>query len=166
MTGNDPITAIFDQLAAFGEQIPRLDAREAAHYETLTARLAQNPAGDDPDQHQPGPAPAWWTLSPADRHEPVTRLRAWVDQVYRPGYGHLAAALGPCWPSHDLCLYGLDILSALWSALYLQPARPPGLLSARAEYQARLLPVLAAQLQAETTGCGHRRPRTPARSMP
>jgi hypothetical protein len=83
-----------------------------------------------------------------------------VEQVYRPGYGHLAAALGPCWASHDLCLYGLDILSQLWSALYLQPKRSTGLLSAQAEYQARILPALASQLQAETTGCGH--PRSPA----
>ena len=26
-----------------------------------------------------------------------------------PGYGQLAATLGPCWATHDLCLYGLDI---------------------------------------------------------
>jgi len=89
----------------------------------------------------------------------VARLRAWVDQVYRPGYGHLAA-LGPCWPAHDLCLYVLDIASSLWSVLYLQPSRDPALLSAQAEYQARILPALAAQLTAETTRCGHPRPRS------
>jgi hypothetical protein len=76
--------------------------------------------------------------------------------VYRPGYGHLASGLGPCWESHDLCLYGLDILSTLWSVLYLQPDRTPGLVSAQAEYQARLLPALAAQFRADTTSCGHR----------
>ena len=69
-----------------------------------------------------------------------------MDQVYRPGYGHLAAALGPCWPAHDLCLYALDIASGLWSVLYLQPGRDHALLSAQAEYQARILPALAAQL--------------------
>ena len=97
---------------------------------------------------------------PPNASEPITRLHAWVEQVYRPGYGHLAAALGPCWPSHDLCLYGLDILVQLWSALYLQPERTAELLSAQAEYQARLLPALAGQLRAETSRCGH--PRTPA----
>ena len=81
-------------------------------------------------------------------------------RFYRPGYGHLAAALGPCWPAHDLCLYALDIASGLWSVLYLQPGRDPALLSAQAEYQARILPALAAQLAAETTRCGHPRPRT------
>jgi hypothetical protein len=90
--------------------------------------------------------------------EPIARLRAWVEQVYRPGYGHLAATLAPCWSSHDLCLYALDILSDLWSVLYLQPDRTPGMLSAQAEYQARILPTLAAQLLAETSSCGHTLP--------
>ena len=124
----------------------------------LTAHLA--PHNPDPDGYQPDLAPAWWKLAAAERREPIARLRAWVEQVYRPGYGHLAASLSPCWPSHDLCLYGLDILSELWSALYLQPERSAGLLSAQAEYQARLLPALAEQLRAETNRCGH--PRTPA----
>ena len=81
--------------------------------------------------------------------------------MYRPGYGHLAA-LGPCWPQHDLCLYALDIASQLWCALYLQPERSTGLLSAQAEYQARILPAIAAQLAAETTRCGH----NPANGFP
>ena len=169
---DDQLTAALDQLAAQREQITRLDTREATHYATLTgllagltARTGPDPAPEDPGAYQPDPAPCWWQLSPDDRQEPVTRLRAWVDQVYRPGYGHLAATLAPCWQAHDLCLYGLDILSALWQVLYLQPGRTPGLVSAQAEYQARILPALAAQLAAETTRCGH--PRTPAyRSMP
>ena len=74
--------------------------------------------------------------------------------MYRPGYGHLAVQ-GACWAEHDLCLYVLDIASQLWCALYLQPARSTALLSAQAEYQARILPVLAAQLARETTGCSH-----------
>ena len=90
--------------------------------------------------------------------EAIAKLRAWVEQVYRPGYGHLAATLAPCWSSHDLCLYGLDILSDLWSVLYLQPERTPRTLSAQAEYQARILPALAAQLTTETTRCGHTLP--------
>ena len=121
-----------------------------------------SPAGPDPDGYGPGPAPAWWKLAAADRSEPVARLRAWVDQVYRPGYGHLAAGLGPCWPSHDLCLYGLDIAAELWSVLYLQPARSPAIVSAQAEYQARILPALADQFRIETNRCGH--PRNPAQA--
>jgi hypothetical protein len=47
----------------------------------------------------------------------------------------------------------------LWSALYLQPRRSTGLLSAQAEYQVRILPALAAQLMTETSSCGHARHR-------
>ena len=122
------------------------------------------PPDRDSGHYRPGPAPAWWRLTAAERQEPVARLRSWVEHVYRPGYGHLAATLGPCWASHDLCLYGLDILSSLWSVLYLQPHRTSGLLSAQAEYQARILPALADQLRLETSRCGHPRNPGPATS--
>ena len=185
MTGTDPITAIVDQLAAHAEQLTRLDTRHADHHAAVSARLAEltgqtaalsraveehaaaltrltapSQADPDGDGYHPEPAPAWWKLAATERQEPVARLRAWVEQVYRPGYGHLAAILGPCWPSHDLCLYGLDIASELWSVLYLQPDRSPALVSAQAEYQARILPALADQLRIETHTCGH--PHTPA----
>jgi hypothetical protein len=191
MTGTDPITAIVDQLAAHAEQLTRLDARQAEHHATVSGRLveltdqstvlgrvieehaaaltrltATRQAGPDADGYCPGPAPAWWNLTADGRHEPVARLRAWVEQVYRPGYGHLAAALSPCWDQHDLCLYGLDIASELWSVLYLQPARNPALVSAQAEYQARILPALAEQLRNETGRCGHPRNPAPADGQP
>jgi hypothetical protein len=116
--------------------------------------------GTEPGGYEPGPAPRWWKLTTAERQEQVARLRAWVDQIYRPGYGALAAALGPCWESHDLCLYALDLLAELWSVLYLQDKRSPALLTAQAEYQARILPALAEQLQAETSHCGHAQARS------
>ena len=191
MTGTDPITAIIDQLAAHAEQLTRLDTRHADHHAAVSARLAEltgqaaalghvveehaaaltrltapSQTGPDGDGYCPEPAPAWWKLTAEGRPEPIARLRAWVEQVYRPGYGHLAVGLGPCWPSHDLCLYGLDIAAELWSVLYLQPERSPALVSAQAEYQARILPALAGQLRLETTHCGHARPGTLARSAP
>ena len=148
----DLITGIGRTLEGDAPVLARFEALDR-QVTDLAAQLA--PTSADPDGYHPDPAPAWWKLPAAERHEPIARLHAWVEQVYRPGYGHLAAALGPCWPSHDLCLYGLDILSSLWSALYLQPERTAGLLSAQAEYQARLLPALADQLRAETSRCGH-----------
>ena len=191
MTGTDPITAIVDQLAACAEQLTRLDTREAGHHAALTGQLAEltgqassigrvvqehaaalgqltapSPTGRDAGGYHPEPAPAWWKLTADARQEPLTRLRAWVEQVYRPGYGHLAAGLGPCWPAHDLCLYGLDIAAELWSVLYLQPERSPGLVSAQAEYQARILPALAEQLRTETGRCGHPRSPAPADGQP
>ena len=185
MTSHDPITAIADQLAAHAGQLTRLEARQDEHHAAVSGRLAELTdqaaalgrvvaehaaalthlavtSQTDPDGYCPGPAPAWWKLAAADRSEPVARLRAWVEQVYRPGYGHLAAGLGACWPAHDLCLYGLDIAAELWSVLYLQPERTPALVSAQAEYQARILPALAEQLRAETNRCGH--PRGPVQA--
>jgi hypothetical protein len=191
MPGNDPISAIVDQLAAHAEQLTRLEARQADHHAAVSGRLteltgqtaalgraveehaaalapltATSQTDPDPDGYHPEPAPMWWKLAAADRPEPITRLRAWVEQVYRPGYGHLAATLGPCWPAHDLCLYCLDILCELWSVLYLQPARSPALVSAQAEYQARILPALADQLRIETNTCGHPRNPAPADGQP
>src|SRR5205814_367460 len=89
-----------------------------------------------PDDLEPGdgtrPPPRWWKLTGQARQDAVARLRAWVEQVYRPGYGQLAAAIGPCWEAHDLCLYALDIAAELWSVLYLQDSRNPAVLSAQA----------------------------------
>jgi hypothetical protein len=161
----DPITAALQQLADHREQLTQLTELITGIGDTLREhtdalnRLAE-PTPADPDRYRPSPSPAWWKLAAADRQEPIARLHAWVEQVYQPGYGHLAATLGPCWTSHDLCLYGPDIMSGLWSVLYLQPRRTPGMLSAQAEYQARILPSLADQLRLETSHCGH--PRTPA----
>jgi hypothetical protein len=159
----DPLTAALHQLAGHSEQITALTL-QLAELADLIAQLTPDDA--DPDRYRPGPATTWWKLAPADRAEPTARLRAWVEQVYRPGYGHLAATLGPCWATHDLCLYGLDILAGLWSVLYLQPDRTPGLLSAQAEYQARILPALAAQLQLETARCSHQHTPAPAPGHP
>jgi hypothetical protein len=154
------ITGVGHTLEDDGAVLARFEAldRQVAD---LTAQLSHDPGGYHPD-----PAPAWWKLAAAEREEPIARLSAWVEQVYRPGYGHLAATIAPCWPSHDLCLYGLDILSGLWSVLYLQPSRTARLLSAQAEYQARILPALTAQLVTETTTCGHPRSRIPAPGQP
>jgi len=162
------IATLGQSLADDTAALARLDALDRQVSE-LGAQLATS-SDRDTDRYEPAAAPPWWRLSDTERQGPAAQLKAWVEQVYRPGYGHLAAALGPCWQAHDLCLYALDILSQLWSALYLQPARSTGLLSAQAEYQARILPALAAQLMTETTGCGHNLTRTPtgaySRSMP
>ena len=41
----DPLTALADQLAACGEQLTQLDAREAAHYTALTPCSPPWPTG-------------------------------------------------------------------------------------------------------------------------
>jgi hypothetical protein len=161
-------TALIERLTQITDLVTAIRRLLDDHQAALTR--IESPDGQAPDaaasatkgpgRYRPDPAATWWKLTSTARQEPIARLQAWIEQVYRPGYGHLAAALGPCWESHDLCLYGLDILSGLWSVLYLQPRRTPGLLSAQAEYQARILPALADQLRLETSHCGH--PRHPA----
>jgi hypothetical protein len=140
--------------------------------------LAQSPAGAEapgdaygrPSGYEPGSAPRWWKLTGEAREQALGKLRGWVEQVYRPGYGQLAATLGACWDQHPLCLYGLDVLSELWSVLYLQAQRSPAVVSAQAEFHARIVPAIAEQLAAETTRCGHAPARRTvngtARSLP
>jgi len=144
------ITTVSRALADDAAALARLDAVDRQVAE-LAGRLP-GPGGDQ--GYQPKPAPAWHQLTPGQRQAPVAELRDWAERVYRPGYGHLAA-LAPCWPRHDLCLHALDILSQLWCALYLQPDRTAGVLSAQAEYQARILPALSAQMASETNSCDH-----------
>ena len=147
------LTTVSGALADSAAALARLDALDRQVTE-LIRRLPKTGQEAD-DGYQPRSAPAWWKLAPAERRPALTELNDWLEHVYRPGYGHLAAALAPCWAEHDLCLYGLDLASQLWCALYLQPDRTTSLLSAQAEYQVRILPALAAQLAAETARCGH-----------
>jgi hypothetical protein len=151
------VTRISCALAEDTAALARLDDLE--RQVTVLARQLAQPAGqDDPARRRlPAAPPGAGDPAGAAPGDPVAALRDWVERVYRPGYGHLAV-LGPCWPQHQLCLYGLDILRRLWSGLYLHPDPASGteLLSAQAEYQARILPAIAAQLAAETTSCGHR----------
>jgi hypothetical protein len=159
---SEQLTQLAALTATLGHAL-RDDTAALARIEALEHKvntLAASPTDPEHDagRHQLKQAPAWWQLSGQQRQDAAAGLRAWVGNVYRPGYGHLAATLGPCWEAHDLCLYGLDILAHLWRALYLPTDRSQSLLSAQAEYQARILPAIAAQLAAETTGCGHDRP--------
>ena len=128
----DPITAALQQLADHHEQLTQLTdlitgiGDTLREHEAALAKLAEPPPADaDPDRYRPSPPPAWWKLAAADRRNPSPGCAPGCEQVYQPGYGHLAATLGPCWTSHDLCLYGLDILADLWSVLYLQPGPHP-----------------------------------------
>ena len=128
----------------------------AARITSLAGTMASEEDGEaDAGAYGLAPTPRWWNLQGQARDEALARLRAWVEQIYRPGYGHLAAALGPCWDQHPLCLYGLDWLMELWSTLYLTSQRKPPLLAGQAEWQTRLLPALAEQMYLETSRCQH-----------
>lgn len=188
---DDVLAAALIQIAEHAERITDLDTRETSHHhdtatrlDTLTSTLGHHAAviktvdelhhhvtaiadkltedgNADSTSYQPAPPPRWWRMTDAERRTATDRLRAWVEQVYQPGYGHLAAALPPCWEHHPLCLYTLDWLSELWSALYLNPERTPPTLGAQAEWQTRLLPAAASQMARETSSCRHGMERQP-----
>lgn len=150
VTATDRHTAILKALDGLDQHVAALATR--------VTQIARSGIETDGDEYQPELAPRWWALDGEERSEALSRLRAWVEQVYRPGYGHLAAALDACWEQHTLCLYGLDWLMELWSALYLSQERQLDTLASQAEWQSRLLPALAAQMHAETSRCGHGQP--------
>jgi len=117
--------------------------------------------------YAPRPAPCWWKLSGEARDTEIGRLRGFVEQVYRPGFGHLAARLRPCWEAHDLCLYCLDIAAELHAVLYMQARRTVPLLNGQAEYATRVLPALADLMSVETrSGCRHHTPSGNGMSLP
>jgi hypothetical protein len=152
----DGVGSMMSRQAAVLAGLDGLDEQVA----TLAAQLAEFADEDSEEQgsrYQPVPTPRWWKLTGAEREAALDRLRAWVEQIYRPSYGHLAAALPPCWEHHPLCLYTLDWLSELWSVLYLSSARSSGTLAAQAEWQTRLLPAAAESMAREVSSCAHSR---------
>jgi len=130
---------------------------------TLTERLDSVLPPDDEAApvYKPVPTPRWWVLEGQERDAAVARLRAWVQQVYRPSYGHISASLGRCWERHPLCLFTLDWLSELWSVLYLPATRSGGGLAGQAEWQTRLLPAAAEEMAIETSRCDHAKAEAP-----
>jgi len=146
----------------------RLQAVEEA-MATLTARVAEVLPDEQGSSrvYAPRPAPRWWNLSGPAREAEIGRLRGFVEHVYRPGFGHLAARLRPCWESHDLCLYCLDIAAELHAVLYLQARRTVPLLNGQAEYATRVLPALADLMSTETrSGCQDHTPAANDRPFP
>jgi hypothetical protein len=152
--------------AAIAELLDGLDRQVTA----LARHLADIPGdGDDPQDtrgYLPVPPPRWWQLTGPERDTALNRLRAWVSQIYQPGYGQLAAILPPCWEHHPLCLYTLDWLSELWSVLYLDPDRTARILAAQGEWQTRLLTAAADQMAADTTRCQHTTGTAPRQPPP
>jgi hypothetical protein len=141
---------VLESLDGLGESVALLAAQVAS-------LLPPEPEGGG---YQPAPAVHWWAIKDQERQKAVAHLRAWVEQVYRPHYGHLAAKLSPCWEEHPLALVQLDWLSELHSVLYFQPRRTAGLLMSQAEFGIRIVPTFADQLGRETSSCRHRRPVT------
>jgi hypothetical protein len=143
----EALAAALVQLSEHAGRLAELEAR-------LDDLAAVDRGGEAPG-YEPTPVPRLWNMDDPTREATTARLRAWVEQIYRPGYGYLAAALSACWDQHPLCLYTLDWLSELWSVLYLQPKRTAGTLAGQAEWQTRLLSAAADQMARETRRCAH-----------
>ncbi|HTP16750.1 MAG TPA: hypothetical protein VMK13_13050 [Streptosporangiaceae bacterium] len=159
-TADGGLAAALIQLADHAGQLRDLRNLVASLADTIRGlhdQLNAQPAAGA--GYRPIPAPRWWQLAGEDRAGAVRRLSDWVEQVYRPCYGHLAARLAPCWREHPFCLFTLDWLAELWSVLYLQPKRTPPMLTGQAEWQHRLLPAAAEAMALETRDCGHPRRR-------
>ena len=159
----DALAAVLMQLAEIREQVTELRIAQADDQSRITdltvalqratgQRRGGRKDGAQEQGYEPIPAPRWWQLTGEQRADATGRLRAWVATVLRPGYGHLAAQVGPCWEQHDLCLYLLAWLSELHAVIFLSPER---LLSSEADWHIRLLPAAVAQMAAETGGCDH-----------
>lgn len=166
----DAMTTILGPHASAVNALDGLDDQVASLSNQITD-LATAHAAARSQGYAPQPAPRWWQLTGSARDEAIDRLRAWVEQIYRPGYEHLAATLPACWELHPLCLYTLDWLSELWSALYLDVERVATTLGAQAEWQSRLLPAAADQMAQAATGCHHNpggfhRPGSPSAPPP
>jgi hypothetical protein len=162
------VTTLGADIRGQADRTARLQVLEDA-LATLTARVAEVLPDDQGASrvYAPRPAPRWWNLTGQARQAEIGRLRGFVEQVYRPGFGHLAARLRPCWESHDLCLYCLDIAAELHAVLYLQSRRTVPLLNGQAEYATRVLPALADLMSTETrSGCQHHTPAANGRPLP
>jgi hypothetical protein len=162
--GESPLDAALLQLAELRDQVSLLEAargRDAERIDELAAAAAAWSAGGGEGNakgYRPVPSRRWWELDATTRAEAVARLESWVDVVLRPGYGHLADKLGPCWPQHDLCLYLLDWLSEMHTFLYQEGGRPMIALATQAEWHVHLLPFAMQQMEEETRSCDHLRP--------
>ena len=144
----DGQAAVLASLDGLGESVALLAAQ--------VAELLSQPEDEPARGYTPRSSVHWWTISHDERRKAVAHLAAFVEQVYRPHYGHLAGMLGACWAEHPLCLVQLDWLSELHSVLYFQPKRSASLLSAQAEFGTRIMPAVSEQLRAETSRCTHR----------
>jgi hypothetical protein len=112
------------------------------------------------DSYEVNQAPPWWQPGHERTAATTARLTDWVEEVYRPGFGHLGKMLGQCWDRHPLCIAYLDTLHEAWCLLYI-PQRDPKMVFAQLDWLTRPLLQAAEVMATETGPClqqGHREP--------
>jgi hypothetical protein len=162
---SDELALLRQALNTLGEAAAGQQGTIGALQEQMAALLAE----DVPERgYKPVPAPRWHELSVPEYEAEVGRLRAWVDEVFRPLYGHVAAGLHDCWPKHPLTLVLLDYLAETWKVLHLRRSRSAQILGTQLEFQLRYLPAAAEMLTEDMRQCArvHQAPGSrPARAV-
>jgi hypothetical protein len=147
---SDELALLRQALTTLGEAAAGQQGTIDALQEQMAALLAE---GAPERGYKPVPSPRWHELSQQEYEEEVARLRAWVDEVFRPLYGHVAAGLHDCWPRHPLTLMLLDYLAETWKVLHLRRSRSAQILGTQLEFQLRYLPAAAEMLAEDMRQC-------------
>lgn len=145
------------KLAELGALLSRMSSRTA---QANGARRGGAAGEEEEEPYTVNQAPPWWEPGHDRTAGTTARLRDWVEEIYRPGFGYLAAMLGECWDRHPLCVAYLDTLHEAWCLLYIAP-RDPKMVFAQLDWLTRPLPQAAEIMAAETRPClqhGHRDP--------
>lgn len=159
-TLGDRADGIETRLAELGALLSRVSSRITEINDSATASSGKGQGGADSEaSYDVNQAPPWWQPEHDRTIETTDRLRDWVNEVYRPGFGHLGKTLGECWDRHPLCVAYLDTLHEAWCLLYIPP-RDPKMVFAQLDWLTRPLLQAAEVMAAETRSCqqGHREP--------
>jgi len=148
------ITELSERLAAVEA---RLDDEHGvnAQLADLSAVVRSLIAEEKDKPKLPEPSVRWWELEAGERQAAIGRLRAWIRDIYGPGFGRVAGQLPACWDQHPLCLYVLDVLSQAWMTLWLRETRSLSVLGGQMDLLSRQIKPLADLMQAEAKGCKH-----------
>ena len=143
--------ATLARFEALDRQVAEMAAQFALPTSAATILTRPRLGGSSPPPNAKSPSPA---CTPGSSRSTALATATWLPPSAPAGPPTTCACTA--WTSCPPC----------GRSLYLQPSRNARLLSAQAEYQARILPALAAQLMTETSTCGHPRGRVPVPGQP
>lgn len=150
--GSD-LTRIDSSLAGVQAELEKMRRVLASQGNAILAQKTSGKQADD--EYVAEPSVRWWDLTGEERDSIVKRIREWIETVYQPHYGYLAAKLPDCWEQHPLALSHLDWLSELHRYLWHECDRTAQLLNSQAEFSIRIVPAVADVLAKETSTCRH-----------
>ncbi|HEX6522201.1 MAG TPA: hypothetical protein VF070_19675, partial [Streptosporangiaceae bacterium] len=96
-TLGDRADGIETKLAELGALLSRMSSRITDINDSATASSGKGQGGTDSEaSYDVNQAPPWWQPGHDRTIETTARLRDWVNEVYRPGFGHLGKTLEEC----------------------------------------------------------------------